>query len=102
MRRLGQIYASAPVTSRWTQGSAVRGSTDIQAGTAIATFIKGKYLSRSSGNHAAFYLSQNLIGIWVVEQYRNIKSGLIRKRFIPFRKGKFSPSNDGDAYSVIE
>jgi len=95
-------YASAPPTARWKQGNPVRGNTDIQAGTAIATFSKGKYLSRRSGNHAAFYLSQNSTGIWVIEQYRNIKNGLVGKRFIPFKNGKVSASNDGDVYAVIE
>jgi hypothetical protein len=59
-------------------------------------------LNRKTGSHAALYLSQDRGGIWVIEQYRNIKEGLISKRYIPFRGGKGSPSNDGDTYSVIE
>jgi len=95
-------YASAPMAARWKQGARVRGNLDIQAGTAIATFSKGKYLNRRTGNHAAFYLDQNNAGIWVIEQYRNISHGVIAKRFIPFKNGKVTASNDGDAYSVIE
>jgi hypothetical protein len=47
-------------------------------------------------------LSQDSKGIWVIEQYRNIKDGQIAKRYIPFRNGEGSASNDGDAYAVIE
>lgn len=99
---LVQHYAAAPVTSRWIQGSKVRDSADIKEGTAIATFVKGQYLSRRSGNHAAFYVGQDKSGIWVIEQYRSIRHGLIAKRFIPFKNGESSASDDGDAYSVIE
>jgi hypothetical protein len=86
----------------WKEGGKVSAADALQAGTAIATFKKGRYQNRSTGNHAAFFLRSDRSGIWIVEQYRNIKGGLIRKRFLPYRGGKGSPSNDGDAYSVIE
>ena len=99
---LVQQFAKAPTTLHWKEGSKVRGASDLGAGTAIATFVNGKYGNRRTGNHAALYLSQDKGGIWVIEQYRNIKDGLIAKRYIPFRGGQGSASNDGDAYSVIE
>lgn len=99
---LVQYYAKAPTTMHWKEGTRVKGAKDLRAGTAIATFSKGKYGNRRTGNHAALYLSQDSSGIWVIEQFRNIKGGLIAKRYIAFRNGEGSASNDGDAYSVIE
>jgi hypothetical protein len=84
------------------EGGKVGAAADLPAGTAIATFQKGRYQNRSTGNHAPFFLRVERTGIWIVEQYRNIKDGLIRKRFVSYKGGKGSPSNDGDAYSVIE
>lgn len=99
---LVQQYAKTPTTMYWREGSKVRGNRSLQEGTAIATFSKGKYVNRRTGNHAALYLSQDSTGIWVIEQFRSIKKGRIAKRHISFKCGKDSPSNDGDAYSVIE
>src|SRR5262245_16483821 len=99
---LVQQYANAPTTMHWREGTKARGDSSLAEGTAIATFSKGKYGNRRTGNHAALYLSQDSTGIWVVEQFRNIAKGKIAKRHISFRGGKGSPSNDGDAYSVIE
>lgn len=101
-----QKYTSAPQTSLWQEGDKVRGTAGIAVGTAIATFVDGKYQSKSTGNHAAFYLSQDATGIWVVDQWSS--SGTIRKRLLRF-KGKTAdgtaytdPSNNGDAFSVIK
>lgn len=99
---LVQHFAKAPTTMHWTEGEKVKDAKGLRPGTAIATFTKGRYGNRQTGNHAALYLSQNDHGIWVIEQFRNIKGGLIAKRYIPFRNGEGSASNDGDAYSVIE
>lgn len=99
---LVQHFAKAPTTMHWEEGEKVRGAKNLRPGTAIATFSKGKYGNRRTGNHAALYLAQNEHGIWVIEQFRNIKDGQIAKRYIPFRDGEGSASNDGDAYSVIE
>ena len=94
-----------PAAATWKQGAVVRGSKTLAKGTAIATFVNGKYPSNASGNHAAFYLSEDANGIWVVDQYAG--SGGIRKRHLRFKgevsKGVYvDPSNNGDAFSVIE
>ncbi len=94
-----------PVASFWKEGVAVRGNLAILKGTAIATFVGGKYLSNATGNHAAFYISQDASGIWVVDQYAG--SGGIRKRHLRFKGKKpdgsyVDPSNNGDAFSVIQ
>ncbi len=98
-------YADAPATSLWKEGAAVKGNLQLKKGTAIATFVGGKYPNQSSGNHAAFYLSQDVAGLWVIDQWSTSRT--IQKRRLAF-KGKnkdgtfITPSNNGDAFSVIE
>lgn len=98
---LVQEAAGAPHTSYWKKGKQVRGDTSLSKGTAIATFDgNGRYANRSTGNHAALYVSQESNGIWVYDQWR--AQGSVRKRLIRFRGGSGSASNDGDQFSVIE
>jgi len=93
-----QECAGAPPSSQWKGGESVAGN-DIPLGTAIATFDdNGRYPNASTGNHAAIYDGQDQNGIWVYDQW---KGQPVHRRFIPFRNGKGSASNDGDAYSVI-
>jgi hypothetical protein len=99
-------YIKAPSTTLWAGGEAVFGNSAILKGTAIATFVNGKYQSLSTGNHAAFYLSQDETGIKVMDQWANDSTKpKVSSRHLP-RKGKNSggsfvdPSNNADAYSV--
>lgn len=99
-------YAKAPPTAMWKEGSAVKGNSVLTKGTAIATFVDGIYPNHGSGNHAAFYVSQDAIKTcWVVNQWSTSRT--IQYRRLAF-KGKskdgsfISPSNDGDAFLVIE
>lgn len=101
-------YGTLPATANWKEGKAVLGNLTLSKGTAIATFVKGKYESHATGNHAAFYLSQDLGGIWVMDQWANdLTKPKVSKRYIR-KKGKLSngtyidPSNNAEAYSVIE
>ena len=50
---LVQLKAGAPLTTSWRQGATVRGQTLLAKGTAIATFVDGRYPGRRHGNHAA-------------------------------------------------
>ena len=92
-------------TGKWRQGDTVVGNNSIQQGTAIATFIDGRYANQSHGNHAALYVGQVTDGIYVMDQWRSKPK--IGKRFIR-RKGKdahgrfIDPSNNADAFFVIE
>lgn len=102
-----EAYTSAPKPAAvfWTEGIQVRGNDAIKIGTAIATFVGGKYQSHQHGNHAAFYISQDSTGLWVVDQF--IGSHGIHKRHLAFQgknpDGSYkNPSNNGDAFSVIE
>lgn len=98
-------YGVAPATAYWREGDAVVGNIRIAPGTAIATFVNGRYLSRSRGNHAALYVSEDATGIWVVDQWKN--SGVVKlrplKRLGKNKDGTWKDaSNNADAFSIIE
>ena len=103
---LVKAAAGAPQTARWKKGAAVRGNLMVAKGTAIATFDgTGRYANNPRGNHAAIYVRQDGTGIWVYDQWAERpkrKAKAVSERFIGFRGGQGSASDDGDAYSVIE
>lgn len=100
-------FAGAPATLAWKQGAAVLGNNSLKKGTAIATFVNGKYPNKNSGNHAAFYMGQTSGGIIIMDQWNNKKNNHITSRKIP-SKGKTKngayvrPSDNADAFFVIE
>ncbi|HEY1150642.1 MAG TPA: BPSL0067 family protein [Pseudoduganella sp.] len=55
----------APPALAWREGDPVIGNPNLKIGTAIATFVKGRYPNRSHGNHAALYMGDALGGIYV-------------------------------------
>jgi hypothetical protein len=92
--------SGAPQTSLWREGVKVRGATTLVRGTAIATFIKGVYPSRPSGNHAAIFVEQNDSGLVVWDQWAGQP---VHERTIHFKgPGNHDLVNNGDAYAVIE
>lgn len=105
---LVQHYANLPHTSTWSAGPVVKGNTTIAKGTAIATFVDGKYPNKAHGNHAAFYISQDATGIRVMDQWAGDKSKpTISSRPLLFKgrnkDGSFKdPSNNADAFFVIQ
>ncbi len=92
-------------TGSWKEGVPVVGNRQIEQGTAVATFVNGKWPGKSTGNHSGFYMGQVADGIYIMEQWP--KKKLIGKRFIR-RKGKdkngnyITPEDNADAFSVIE
>ena len=104
---LVQHYAKAPVTKLWKEGDAVLGTHTLRKGTAIATFVDGKYGNAVTGNHAGLYVSQDAGGIWIMDQWSSdTTKPKVFKRYLR-RKGKsgkayVDPSNNADAYAVIE
>ncbi len=96
---LVQKAAGVPHTSTWTAGERVKGAGIIRAGTAIATFFDGVYPNKSSGNHAALYISHDGNGIRVLDQWT---SHAASERTIRYKPGDEDPSNDGDRYFVID
>lgn len=104
---LVQRYAGAPVTSAWRQGEAVLGNRNLSKGTAIATFVDGRYPNHSHGNHAAFFIKASGDGIWIIDQWKSESKTTISSRFLKPRgknkQGRYiRPSENAEAYSVIE
>lgn len=103
-----QHYSRIPQTILWKEGKSVFGDITINKGVAIATFEKGKYSRQATGNHAAYYISQDSGGIWIMDQWSSDeKKPYVSKRYIR-KKGRLAsgqfvdPSNNAEAYSVIE
>jgi hypothetical protein len=96
----------AKLTSEWRAGAKVTESTDLKRGTAIATFVSGKYPSNPTGQHAAFFLKRAGAAIWVMDQWKgDEKKPRVSKRIIypggP-ESANTSLSNNADAFYVIE
>lgn len=89
----------APSTRNWRPGPKVRGRQDIPKGVAIATFQNGRY-----SKHAAIYLGQDELAIWVLDQWNS--QGKVMKRPIRFPTGKekreIKVQNNGDEYYVVD
>jgi hypothetical protein len=97
----------APASGGWSEGEQVVGNATIVKGTAIATFVNGKYESKKTGNHAAFYMNQDDNGITIMDQWvDDAVKPKVSSRHIK-RKGKsangslVNPSNNADAFSII-
>ncbi|GEM_PF-313143 len=89
--------AGTPVTRDWRKGEAVKGATNLQRGTAIATFNQdGKYPTGNDPKHAAIYLSQNEVGLLVLDQW---KGHPVDERTLEFDKD--DPINGGNHMFVI-
>jgi len=107
---LVEHYTRVGVHTRWKEGDRVRGKMDIQKGTAIATFVNGKYQNARHGNHAALYVSQDHGGIYMMDQWDHDPNKLtISKRYVRFMNlpkradGSWpDASNNGDAFYIIE
>jgi hypothetical protein len=105
-----QVAAKAPQTSTWKPAGLIKkGDAPLPRGTAIATFVDGKYPNHQHGNHAAIYIGQDEQGIQVYDQWKRedkdthkITYQPVHLRTIRFHVLKgHSLSNDGNAFSVI-
>ena len=71
-----QQTLSALVIASWTEGAKIvklgAGQANaVTSGTAISTFVNGKYpQGGSTGKHAAIHLGQDATGIQVLEQWK--------------------------------
>ncbi|MBB3117857.1 BPSL0067 family protein [Pseudoduganella violacea] len=109
-----QSYAGVPNHRAWRAGTEVLGNKNIRTGTAIATFVKGHYPSKPSGNHAALFLRHGVNGFWVMDQWKDDRppginkkpriSSRIRSRGLAQSRNGSWPdaSNNADAYQIIE
>ncbi|MDR5737968.1 BPSL0067 family protein [Caballeronia sp. LZ016] len=100
--------AHAPATASWRAGTSVPDTAIILPGTAIATFVGGRYRSHAHGNHAALFLRREGDCIWVMDQWGNDSNKpLVSARKLclkgTLRSGGYEdPSNNADAFSIIE
>jgi hypothetical protein len=93
----------APGTPYWKPGKKVADASlgEVKRGTAIATFDRdGRYPTDVRGRHAAIYLSHNVSGIVVLDQW-NAK-GQVSRRTIRFNPKAAKRSDDAATYFVIE
>lgn len=100
-------YTNAPAAATWRAGEKVFGNKNLAPGTAIATFVNGRWPGLPRGNHSAFYLSQVPNGIYVIDQWPAKEKQFISKRFIYAKKvyadGTYeTPSDNAAAFSVIK
>lgn len=98
-------HTPAPAASLWRPGRPVKGDPTIPVGTAIATFVEGRFCTLPRGGHAALYAGQDAAGLWVIDQRPGAR--LVRRRRLPFKGGDargdlLDPGNNGDAFSVVE
>lgn len=100
-------FTNAPPALAWREGERVLGNRNIPEGTAIATFVNGRWPGKPHGNHAAFYLGQVSDGIYVIDQWTTSGSPYIQMRFIRVKKRNadgtyLTPSDNAAAFSVIK
>ncbi len=96
-------------TKTWREGAKVLGNTGIVPGTAIATFVNGRYPNKSHGNHAALYVGQDAGGILVMDQWKDdVTKPRVSLRYLRVggtinADGTWpNASNNANAFSVIE
>jgi hypothetical protein len=105
---LVQHYAHTPVTAMWKEGPNVLDEVVLPKGTVIATFVDGKYQSLPSGNHAGLFVSKDAAGLWIMDQWKSdsqkpkVSKRYLRKRGFASNGKPLDPSNNADAYSVVE
>ena len=97
----------APHTTLWYPGAHVFTAKlgSIPRGTAIATFDatfekNGKYPTDALGKHAAIYLSHNVEGILVLDQWN--KRGRVTKRTIYINRPDVPRVDSAKQFFVIE
>ena len=112
---LVRFYANLPPTWMWRAGEHVVDVRNIRMGTAIATFVHGRYpQNRDTGVHAAFFLRYDAPGrgFWVMDQWRDKPGHPVRPvearplRPQGFKQNAngtwFAASDNADAFYVIE
>ncbi len=111
---LVRTYANMPSHWHWREGEKVLDNRDIRPGTAIATFVKGRYPNNETGQHAAFFLRHDAPGkgFWVVDRWkdrdgkpkRNVNLRLIRT--YPYKQNRdgtwWYATGNAQAFSIIE
>lgn len=87
----------------WRAGKRVLDTEDLPVGTAIATFVNGRYPNNNTGQHAAIFLGYDgKTAIWVMDQWKNdiYKPRVSARLIYAGRPG--SMSNSAEYFYVIE
>ncbi|QYF94210.1 BPSL0067 family protein [Massilia sp. PAMC28688] len=95
-------------TMNWKQGAHVKSTPNLLRGTAIATFVNGRYPKGPVPKHACIFLAQAGAGIWVMDQYQ--RSVTIIRRLIQVPRDNVrsadgswpQANNNAQAFYVIE
>jgi len=103
---LVRALLEAPPASTWFAGEQLTPDNidDLPLGTAIATFVNGKYPNANTGQHAAFFMGKTKEGFKILEQYQGLKQ--IKVREVMWNPNPNNPlsrslSNQAKAYSVV-
>jgi hypothetical protein len=106
-----QWYAKAPGDAKetWRAGIRVKGNGLLIAkGTAVGTFVNDRWPRTKHHKHAALYVGQDSLGVWVMDQWgdNDVKPTISKRqmRFLGMTadgKAFKDPSNNGDALYVI-
>jgi hypothetical protein len=92
--------------STWRAGAKVIDTKELKRGTAIATFVDGKYPDNKTGQHAAFFLAHAGAAIWVMDQWKGDKAKPTVSKRLVYPGGPASLnaalSNNANAFYVIE
>lgn len=102
--QLLKTLMDAPLTEHWHEGRKLKVSwSEVQPGTAIATFKGGRYPQRLKGHgnkHAAIFLRASETGIYVFDQFAGAR--VASERFIPWHNPRNrKPSNNATSYSTV-
>jgi hypothetical protein len=91
-------------TTAWRQGARVLDTTALLPGTAIATFVDGRYPDNESGQHAALFVAYAGKAIWVMDQWKGDKRkpAVSMRMIYPKPPQGGSLSNSSQAFYVIE
>jgi hypothetical protein len=92
---------AVPLTRYWRRGTKVKNLavTQIEKGTVIATFDEnGRY--PSTQRHTAIYISHDLTGITVIDQW--LDKPFASQRQLKYKGNSVRTVNDGDHYWVVE
>lgn len=100
-----QTHGGLPMVRFWFEGPKVRGLSVIPLGTAVATFVDGKYQNWEHGNHVAIYIDQHPAkGVLVFDQWKGDvpeDDSPAGYRWMKFGDGVRDRSDDGAALSII-
>jgi hypothetical protein len=99
---LVKALTGAPASSLWREGSKITdllSSGKLAEGTAIATFVNGRYLNKRHGNHAAIFVRAVPGGIEIFDQWHRHPPEL---RTIMFGRPASGVAQRPELYSVVE